>query len=85
LAAVPGVEVQRNAAAPFLLLRVPDGPRVRDDLRRRGVAVRRADTFPGLTPDHLRVAVRAPEQSRVLVDALRGCLYGAGMRAEVTT
>ncbi|MFC6093642.1 Rv2231c family pyridoxal phosphate-dependent protein CobC [Saccharothrix lopnurensis] len=64
-------------AAPFVLLRVPDGPRVRQALRDKGVAVRRGDTFPGLTPDHIRVAVRAPEQFAVLVDALRVVLEDA--------
>ena len=39
-----------------------------------GVAVRRGDTFPGLGPDHIRVAVRpAPDAAR-LVAALAGAL-----------
>ncbi|WP_028922449.1 Rv2231c family pyridoxal phosphate-dependent protein CobC [Pseudonocardia acaciae] len=67
---VPGVHVQLPAAGPYLLLRVPDGPAVRDALRGRGIAVRRGDTFPGLDADHLRVAVRPPELARVLVDEL---------------
>ncbi len=71
LAALPGVEVHEPAAAPFLLLRVPDGNAVRLALRDRGVAVRRADTFPGLTPDHLRVAVRSPRRCAPLLAALR--------------
>ncbi|MEU6155524.1 Rv2231c family pyridoxal phosphate-dependent protein CobC [Actinosynnema sp. NPDC047251] len=58
-------------SAPFLLLRVPDGERVRLSLRDKGIAVRRGDTFPGLTADHLRVAVRAPDEFALLVDALR--------------
>lgn len=66
-----GVKVHGPAHAPFLLIEVPDGERVRAGLRRRGVAVRRGDTFPGLGPDHLRVAVRAPEQCGPLLDALR--------------
>ncbi|MDQ3886117.1 MAG: Rv2231c family pyridoxal phosphate-dependent protein CobC [Actinomycetota bacterium] len=74
LSAVPGVQVHTPAAAPYLLLRVPDGERVRTALRRDGIAVRRAATFPGLTPDHLRVAVRPPEVAAVLVDALRTAL-----------
>jgi len=57
--------------APFLLLRVPDGERVRLALRDKGIAVRRGDTFPGLTTDHLRVAVRPPAEFDLLVDALR--------------
>jgi histidinol-phosphate aminotransferase len=68
---VPGVTVHRPAAAPFLLLRVPAGERLRAALRRRGIAVRRGDTFPGLTPDHLRVAVRPPDASAILVAAMR--------------
>jgi histidinol-phosphate aminotransferase len=71
LAALPGVDVHQPAAAPFLLLRVPDGTALRLALRERGVAVRRADTFPGLTADHLRIAVRSPERCAPLLAALR--------------
>lgn len=70
LTAIPGVEVALPAHAPFLLLRVENGDKVRRLLRERGVAVRRGDTFPGLGPDHLRVAVRAPEHAAVLAEAL---------------
>lgn len=75
LAAVPGVTVLPGRA-PFLLLRLPDGHggRVRAALRAAGVAVRRGDTFPGLGPDHLRVAVRPAAQVAVLVEALRSAL-----------
>ncbi len=74
LADLPGVTVHQPAAAPFLLLRVPGGERVRVALADAGIAVRRADTFPGLTPDHLRVAVRPPEIAAALVDGLRAVL-----------
>jgi histidinol-phosphate aminotransferase len=74
LADLPGVTVHQPAAAPFLLLRVPGGARVRVALADAGIAVRRADTFPGLTPDHLRVAVRPPEIAAALVDGLRAVL-----------
>ena len=74
LTAIPGVHVHRPAAAPFLLLRVPGGERVRLTLRRDGIAVRRCDTFPGLTTDHLRVAVRPPELAATLVAALRAAV-----------
>ena len=57
-----------------MLLRVPDGPRVREQLRDAGFAVRRGDTFPGLSPGHLRVAVRDPETSRAFGAALAGIL-----------
>jgi histidinol-phosphate aminotransferase len=71
---LPGVTVHQPASAPFLLLRVPDGEQIRVALLDAGIAVRRADTFPGLTPDHLRVAVRPPETAVLLVDALRAVL-----------
>jgi histidinol-phosphate aminotransferase len=53
-----GIEVVPNAAASFLLLRVEDGESLRAKLGALGIAVRRGDTFPGLGPDWLRVAVR---------------------------
>ncbi|WP_433605234.1 Rv2231c family pyridoxal phosphate-dependent protein CobC [Prescottella agglutinans] len=53
-----GIDVHAPAAAPFLLLHLPDGERMRTHLRTRGIAVRRCDTFPGLGPDFLRIAVR---------------------------
>jgi histidinol-phosphate aminotransferase len=74
LASIPGITVAHPAHAPFLLLRVPNGPAVRAALRERGIAVRRADTFPGLTPDHLRVAVRAPDDCAPLLAALTDIL-----------
>lgn len=74
LAELPGVSVHQPAAAPYLLLRVPDGRRVRVALRDAGIAVRRADTFPGLGSDHLRVAVRPPDVAALLVAGLRAAL-----------
>lgn len=61
LPAVPG------AAASFLLVRTPDADRLRLRLRERGIAVRRGDTFPGLGPDWLRVAVRDRANNAALV------------------
>jgi histidinol-phosphate aminotransferase len=77
LAAVPGVTVLPGRA-PFLLLRLPDGQgeRVRGALRDGGIAVRRGDTFPGLGPDHLRVAVRDADAVARLVDALTAAVAG---------
>jgi len=75
LAALPaGVGVIGDPRSSFVLLRVPDGARVREQLRAAGFAVRRGDTFPGLSPDHLRVAVRDPETSRAFATALAGIL-----------
>ena len=59
LRAVPGAELPVAApAGPFVLLRLPDADRVREQLREMGYAVRRGDTFPGLGPQWLRIAVR---------------------------
>ena len=75
LAVLPaGVEVVGDPRSSFVLLRVPDGARVRSELRSAGWAVRRGDTFPGLSADHLRVAVRDPETSRAFAEALAGIL-----------
>ena len=69
LRTLPGVRVWPSAAN-FLLIRVPDGPAAHRGLLERRIAVRTASTFPGLTPDHLRVAVRTPEDNGLLVAAL---------------
>ncbi|SNT23447.1 Rv2231c family pyridoxal phosphate-dependent protein CobC [Rhodococcoides kyotonense] len=69
-----GIVVRTPAHAPFLLLQVPSAADVRERLRSEGIAVRRCDTFPGLAPDHLRVAVRGPEYVDVLIDAFERVL-----------
>ena len=69
LAALP-VEVVAPPRSSFVLVRVTDGGAVRAALRDRGFAVRRGDTFPGLGPDHLRIAVRAPSVSDTFAAAL---------------
>lgn len=53
------------AAAPFVLVRVGAG--VHRRLRDAGYAVRRADTFPGLSPEWVRIAVRKPDVTRKLL------------------
>jgi histidinol-phosphate aminotransferase len=67
---VAGVEVVPDAAASFLLVRAADRPDVREALRRRGFAVRRGDTFPGLGADWFRIAVRDYETSVRFADML---------------
>ncbi|MEV6878218.1 Rv2231c family pyridoxal phosphate-dependent protein CobC [Amycolatopsis sp. NPDC051128] len=52
------VEVLGDPRGPFVLVRIPDAMVLRARLREAGYAVRRGDTFPGLGPDHLRLAVR---------------------------
>jgi histidinol-phosphate aminotransferase len=74
LRALPGVRVPGRPASSFVLLHRPGADAVRMALRARGVAVRRGDTFPGLGPDWLRVAVRGRADSDALLAALAGIL-----------
>jgi histidinol-phosphate aminotransferase len=53
-----GVSTYGVPRGPFVLVRVEGGAVLRESLRERGFAVRRGDTFPGLGPDWLRIAVR---------------------------
>ena len=69
-----GVEVTPGSQAPFLLCRVPGRPDVREALRTRGIAVRRGDTFPGLTGEHWRTAVRGEQERARLLAALTDVL-----------
>ncbi|HUR75667.1 MAG TPA: Rv2231c family pyridoxal phosphate-dependent protein CobC, partial [Sporichthya sp.] len=61
--------VTGDPRAPFVLVAVPDGEAVRAGLRAGGFAVRRGDSFPGLGPDWLRLAVRDPATTDALIDA----------------
>lgn len=79
----PPVVVEGSPRSSFVLLRIPDGVRVRAELRRRGWAVRRGDTFPGLSPDHLRVAVRGPDVSSAFAADLAAVLPPAPTPEEV--
>ncbi len=56
------------STAPFVLARLGSG--VRESLRAQGIAVRRADTFPGLTDSWARIAVRPPRLTDRLLAAL---------------
>jgi histidinol-phosphate aminotransferase len=78
-----GVEVVPGSQAPFLLCRAPGRPDVREALRAGGIAVRRGDTFPGLTAEHWRTAVRDAEASDRLLAAVREVL-AAGPTASGT-
>ena len=66
-----GAEVV-DGRAPFVLFRTPDAVRVRNSLERKGIAIRRCDTFVGLDERYLRAAVR-PEWP-LLIDAIAGVL-----------
>lgn len=54
--------------APFVLARVGTG--VREALRELGIAVRRADTFPGLDSSWVRIAARPPAATARLFTAI---------------
>ncbi|WP_307828364.1 Rv2231c family pyridoxal phosphate-dependent protein CobC [Antrihabitans sp. YC2-6] len=69
-----GISVNLPAAGPFLLIDVADGESMRKGLREKGIAVRRCDTFPGLGPDQLRIAVRDARSVRRLVTAIKELL-----------
>jgi histidinol-phosphate aminotransferase len=56
---------------PFVLVRVEGAGVLRESLRQQGYAVRRGDTFPGLGPDWLRIAVRPEEITDAFVKVWR--------------
>jgi histidinol-phosphate aminotransferase len=70
LAGIEEVRVVPAASASFVLLDtgVHD---VRTRLHQRGFAVRRGETFPGLGPGWIRVAVRDPATSDRFAAALQ--------------
>ena len=75
LATARGLSTYGVASAPFVLVHVRGAAELRESLRAQGFAVRRGDTFPGLGPDWLRVAVRPEDVTdgfvKVLADLLR--------------
>ncbi|GAA0255295.1 Rv2231c family pyridoxal phosphate-dependent protein CobC [Cryptosporangium japonicum] len=71
LRALPWVRVHGMPASSFVLIETPGAARLRERLRKRGWAVRRGDTFPGLGPDWLRIAVRDRATTDRFLDALR--------------
>ncbi|MCU1686828.1 MAG: hisC [Amycolatopsis sp.] len=54
------IDVIGDPQAPFVLIHLPGADKLRLRLRDAGYAVRRGDTFPGLSPEYLRIAVRDP-------------------------
>ncbi len=69
LAEVPAVRVVPAASASFVLLKTQVSD-VRTRLHGHGFAVRRGETFPGLAPGWIRVAVRDTVTSDRFADAL---------------
>ncbi|HSV38445.1 MAG TPA: Rv2231c family pyridoxal phosphate-dependent protein CobC [Nocardioidaceae bacterium] len=64
--------VAGDPRTPFVLVRGPLG--LREKLRDEGFAVRRGDTFPGLGPEWVRIAVRPPEETGPLIAAIEKVL-----------
>jgi histidinol-phosphate aminotransferase len=77
LSQLDDVQVVPGGRSSFLLVQVPEGAAVRVRLRAAGIAVRRGDSFPGLGPAWLRLAVRRDEANRTLVTALACALQSA--------
>lgn len=71
-----GLTVEGCPRAPFVLVRHPRAAALREGLRSRGFAVRRGDTFPGLGPRWLRIAVRDEATTGRLTAALGELLTG---------
>ena len=65
---VPGVTVPGDPASAFVAVRLAGAGQVRLELRKRGWAVRRGDTFPGLGGDWLRIAVRDTATTDAFLD-----------------
>jgi histidinol-phosphate aminotransferase len=65
-----GLDVVGEPAGPFVLVHHGQAAMLRGGLRRRGFAVRRGDTFPGLGPEWLRIAARESARTDALLAAV---------------
>jgi histidinol-phosphate aminotransferase len=80
LASIPGVTVVPGAMASFVLVHLDSDLDVRGRLRDNGYAVRRGDTFPGLGPRWLRIAVRDADTSLHLAGTMKEILCPTSIR-----
>lgn len=76
LAQFDAVRAVEAAAGPFVLVRMESADAVRERLRALGFAARRGDTFPGLGPRWLRLAVRDRATTDRFLKALDEALSG---------
>lgn len=76
LAEFDEVHTVEAAEGPFVLVRMERADEVRERLRRLGFAARRGDTFPGLGPEWLRLAVRDRATTNRFLQALDQALSG---------
>ncbi|MEV4351772.1 Rv2231c family pyridoxal phosphate-dependent protein CobC [Actinoplanes sp. NPDC049596] len=74
LGQVPKLTVAGSPASAFVAVRLPGADQIRLELRERGYAVRRGDTFPGLGADWLRIAVRDTATTDAFVETLTAVL-----------
>jgi len=74
LGRIPAVELWPSEAN-FQLVEVPDGRALVARLAAKRIAVRPCESFPGLTPNHIRLAVRTPAEHARLADAIAGALH----------
>ncbi|XVU26854.1 Rv2231c family pyridoxal phosphate-dependent protein CobC [Actinoplanes sp. CA-054009] len=70
LGEVPKLTVAGAPASAFVSVRLHGADKIRLELRERGYAVRRGDTFPGLGGDWLRLAVRDTATTDAFVETL---------------
>jgi histidinol-phosphate aminotransferase len=70
LAAAMRDKLAGRPESAFVLIHLPGADKIRLRLRDRGYAVRRGDTFPGLGPDWLRIAVRDTATTDAFVTTL---------------
>jgi histidinol-phosphate aminotransferase len=74
LRTVSGVTVAGHPESAFVAIRLAGADKLRLELRERGFAVRRGDTFPGLGADWLRLAVRDTATTDAFVATLTDVL-----------
>jgi histidinol-phosphate aminotransferase len=67
---VPGITIAGDPQSSFVLVHADGADKMRLELRERGWAVRRGDTFPGLGPDWLRIAVRETATTDAFIQVL---------------
>ncbi len=76
LRAVQGLRVIPSQAN-FVMVELPEGcatERVVTRLEDQGILVRNCQTFSGVSPSALRLAIRRPQDNNRLVQALQGAL-----------
>jgi histidinol-phosphate aminotransferase len=83
LATCLGTMVRGSPESAFVLIQLPAADKIRERLRDRGYAVRRGDTFPGLGPDWLRVAVRDTATTDAFIGTLHDVLDETETRCDV--